>query len=136
MTEVKVEERQEFQKNEPRNWFTRERKVLFIFPGLLIISIIVYFTFDNLWTDFIFGHLGGLGIVGILGGFTAIIASRKGYSYWNVFLFGFIYPIIFGVFFAFVIYPLSCGGSVSIAVALLIVIFYSLVKKNYGVQTN
>lgn len=100
-----------------------------LFLGLLIVGVIGYFTLHNLWISFIFAHVGGLGIIGLLGGLAGIMAKKKGYGYWNAFLLGFILPIILGVVAALLIQPISCGGSPSLGVALLIVIIYSLTKR-------
>jgi hypothetical protein len=99
-----------------------------IFLLLLIVSIIGYFFSKNHWIEFTFAHLGGLFILGIIGYWSGIIAMKKGYDYWKAFLMGFFLPIIFGLMAVFLSTSISCGGSISLAVAVLIVLIYSLVK--------
>ena len=129
MVALKTEEKQNVQNKEPGNGITRESRIHLLFLGLLIIGVIGYLAFRNLWTGSIFAHVGGLGIIGLIGGFVGIIAKKKGYDYWRAFILGFILPIILGVIAVLLVEPMSCGGSPSIAAALLIVIIYSFIKR-------
>lgn len=103
------------------------------FLGLLIISVIAYFTLRNLWIHFIFAHLGGFSIVGLFACLAGTIARKKNYSYRNAFLAGLILPIIAGFIGVLILFPpdptLACGGSATLIVALLIVVIYSFLKK-------
>jgi len=129
MAALKTEEKQNIQNKEPNLCITIENRILLLFLGLFIIGVIGYFALRNLWIGSIFAHVGGLGIIGLLGGLAGIIAKKKGYSYWKAFLLGLILPIFLGVMAVLLVEPSSCGGSPSLAAALLIVIIYSLIKR-------
>jgi len=100
-----------------------------LFLGLLIISIIGYILLRDFRVGFVFAHLGGLSIVGLFACLAGAIARKKNHSYWKAFLLGLFLPIISGLVAVLVIFPpnpgLACGGSASLGVALLTVIFYS-----------
>ena len=129
MVALQTEQKQNVQNKEPGNGITIERRILLLFLGLLLIGVMGYLALPNLWIGSIFAHVGGLGIIGLLGGFVGIIAKKKGYGYWKAFLLGFILPIFLGIISVLLVEPISCGGSPSIAAALLIVIFYSFTKR-------
>ena len=137
MVALKTEDKQNVRNKEPGNGITIERMIFLLSLGFLIIGIIGYFALDNLLIGSIFAHVGGLGIIGLLGGFAGIIAKKKGYDYWQAFLLGFILPIFLGVISVLLVEPMSCGGSPSIAAALLIVIIYSFTKRrDFNKQTE
>jgi len=129
MIKSNPEEKQNFLKIDMKGGNFREINLLVLFLLLLIFSIIGYFTFDSQWLDYTFAHGGGLGIVGLLGCCAGLVARKKGYSFWKAFLLGFSLPIILGFIAAFIMQPLACGGTVSLAAAVLILIIYSFVKR-------
>jgi hypothetical protein len=129
MLTSKTEEEQNAQDIELGNGITIEGGILLLFLGLLIIGVIGYFALRDLGIDSISSHVGGVGIIGLLGGLTGIIAKKKGYDYWKAFLLGFVLPIVLGVIAVLLVQPMSCGGSVSLGVALLIVIISSFAKR-------
>ena len=136
MTELKMEEKQKFQKRTPSNNIPLESKVQLLFLGLLSISFIVYFALREHWIGFIFAHAAALSIMGFYGCLASAIAKMKGYSYWRAFQIGFFFPIVLGAISAFLLVPsgernlpLTCGGWTSLAAGIVIVIYYSLVKK-------
>ena len=129
MVVLKTEEKQNIQNKKPGNGITLESRILLLFLGLLIIGVIGYFTLHNIGIHTVFAHIGGLGIIGLLGGLTGIIAMKKGYGYWKAFLLGLILPVLVGVIAVLLTQTFSCGGSPSLGVALLIVIIYSLIKR-------
>jgi hypothetical protein len=73
--------------------------------------------------------LGGLGILGVLGSFAGLIAIKKGYIYLKAFSLGLIIPTLLGIIPVFLFKPVPCGGSVSLAVSVLIVLYYSIAKR-------
>jgi hypothetical protein len=136
MTELNTEEKQHFPKREPVNNIPLESKVHLLFLGLLSISFVGYFALRKLWIGFIFGHIAALSIMGFYGCLAGAIAKKKGYSYWRAFKIGFFLPIILGGISAFLFapsgegsLPLTCGGWVSLAAGIVVVISYSLIKK-------
>ena len=129
MNELNVEEKQNVQNKESSNGITVESWIFLLFLGLLIIGVIGYFALRNLGINNVFAHIGGLGIVGLLGSLAGIIAKKKGYGYWKAFLFGLFLPILVGVIAVLLPQTFSCGGSPSLAAALLIIIIYSLIKR-------
>ena len=128
MVELKAAENQNTTQKEPYNVNQIERRILVLCLLVLIISITGFLASDNQWIDYIFAHLGGVSIVGLLGCCAGVIARKKGYGYWNAFLLGSFLPIILGFIAVLLFQPTSCGGSVSLAVAVLIVIIFSLLK--------
>lgn len=122
------EGKQNFPRIDTNGGNLREIKLLLLFLLLLIIGIVGYFISDSHWLNYTFAHGGGLGIVGILGCCAGIVAMKKGYNFWKTFLLGFVLPIILGFIAAFITQPIACGGTVSLVVAVLILIIYSLVQ--------
>jgi hypothetical protein len=135
MNELNTEEQQNFPQRESVNNIPFESKVQLLFLGLLSISFVGYFALRTHWIGFIFGHLAALSIMGFYGCLVAAIAKKKGYRYGRAFQLGFLLPIILGVISAFLFapsgetsLPLTCGGWVSLATGIIIVLFYSLVR--------
>ena len=128
MFALNTEQKQNVQNKKSSNGIAIESKILLLFLGLLIIGVIGYFALRNLGINNVFAHIGGLGIIGLLGSLGGIIAKKKGYGYWKAFLFGLFLPILVGVI-AVLLTTFSCGGSPSLAVALLIIIIYSIIKR-------
>ena len=110
----------------------RKRKLPLLFLLLLIISILLYFSTDIHWVEITFAHLGAIGIIGLLSCGAGLIAMKKGYGYWKAFLIGIFAPVILGFGAVLLIQPGSCGGSVSLAVAILTLVTYSLLRGRYG----
>ena len=106
-----------------------KRKVLALFLLLLIISIVGYFTTEVIWLEYTFAHLGGLSILGLIGSFVGLIAVKKGYNFWNALLVSILVPIIIGSTAVLVVEPMTCGGTVSLAAALLLLIIYSVLRQ-------
>ena len=129
MVAPRTEEERNVQPRAPGNGITIESRILLLFLGLLIIGVIGYFALSSAGTDSIFSHVGGLGIIGLLGGVTGIIAKKRGYDYLKAFLLGFVLPIVLGIIAVLLVEPMSCGGSISLGAALLIVIISSLTKR-------
>ena len=103
-------------------------KIPLIFTLLFFISIIVYLFTENHFLEIAFAHLGGFCILGILGSIASIIATKKGYTYSKVLSLVVILPILLGAIPVILFKPMSCGGSISLAVAILMVLFYSIAK--------
>lgn len=112
-------------------------KKIFIFSIItLIFGLIGYFIFLSHWLRYIFIHIGALGILGFFACFAGVIADRKGLNYRKAVLFGFFPPIVIGIIADYLVdpprangLPSSCGGIVSLAVALIVVIIYLTAKK-------
>jgi hypothetical protein len=113
-----------------------ESKLHLLFLGLLSIGFVGYFALRKLWIGFALGHAAALGIMGFYGSLAGAIAKKKGYSYNRAFQIGFFLPIILGGISALFFLPsgprglpLTCGGWVSLAAGIVVVISYSFVKK-------
>jgi hypothetical protein len=118
-------------KKETSHNISVQAKLLLLCLGLLIISIAGYLASHDLWVRYVFGHTGGLSIMGLFGCWAGALAKKKGYGYWKVFLFGFALPSLIGIISTCLVYALGghgCGGIVSITVAILVVIFYYIIK--------
>ncbi|MFC1853109.1 hypothetical protein ACFL27_23170 [candidate division CSSED10-310 bacterium] len=136
MSELTTEGLLNVQKRGPSNHVLFESKVQLLFLGLLSISFVGYFALRQFWIGFIFGHLAALSIMGFYGCLAGTIAKKKGYEYWRAFRIGFFIPLILGCFSAVLFVPdsdkglpLSCGGWVSLAAGLAVVISYFLIKR-------
>ncbi len=115
-----------------------------VFLGLLSVSFIGYFAFREQWIGFIFAHIAALSIMGFYGCLTGLLAKRKGRNYWKAFRIGFFIPIILGVIAGFLLgpeegsnLPLTCGGWISLAAGIIIIIPYLFIKqKNSTVRAH
>lgn len=101
---------------------------------ILIIGCIGYFSLPRgLLTFYIFAHLGALGLLGLIGGATGILARKKGRSFSTAFILGSLLPIAAGIIAVVIVVisagQITCGGSVSFAVAVLVVVLYTLISK-------
>jgi hypothetical protein len=126
---VALRTEQNVQDNEPGSGVTGDSKIFLLFLGLLVVGGTGYFALRDLGLDSLFAHVGGLGIIGLFAALTGFIARKKGYGYRDAFLLGFGLPILLGVISVLLVDAMSCGGSVSLGVALLVVIIYSLAKR-------
>jgi hypothetical protein len=113
-----------------------ESKLHLLFLGLLSLGFIGYFVFKHHWIGFIFAHTAALSIMGFYGCLAGVIAKKKGYAYRKAFQIGFFLPIVLGAISAFLLGPsversllLTCGGWTSLAAGIVIVLFYSFVRK-------
>jgi hypothetical protein len=118
-----------------RNVALRAKWILPSSLVILIIGCIGYFGLPRGTLIFyIFAHLGALGLLGLIGGAAGILARRKGRSYSTAFFLGSVLPVAAGlvavVLFAVLVGGrISCGGSVSLATALIVVASYSLMSR-------
>ena len=109
--------------------------MLLVSLGLLIIGCIGYFSSPRgLLIFYVFAHLGALGLLGLFGSAAGVLARKKLRGYWTAFLLGSLLPIILGIVAVLAFWlgeegHLYCGGSVSLAVATLVAVFYLLAKK-------
>jgi hypothetical protein len=136
MTVSRTEERRNVPKKGTSGDVPFESKLHLFFLGLLSIGFVGYFALRKSWIGFALGHAAALGIMGFYGSLTGAIAEKKGYSYNRAFQIGFFLPIVLGVISAFLFLPsgprglpLTCGGWVSLAAGIVVVISYSFVKK-------
>jgi len=136
MTVSKTEEKQNVLKKGTSSDISFESKLHLLFLGLLSIGFVGYFALRKLWIGFVLGHAAALGIMGFYGCLAGAIAKKKGYSYGRAFQIGFFLPIILGGISAFLFLPsgprglpLTCGGWVSLAAGIVVVISYSFLKK-------
>ena len=106
--------------------------MLLLFLSLLVIGLASYVVFAGLWVRYIFAHIGGLGVLGLLACWAGAIAKKKGRSYWGAFSLGLMTPVMLGVSSVGVVHTLGghgCGGIVSLFVAIAVVLYYHLAKK-------
>jgi hypothetical protein len=113
-----------------------ENKLNLFLLGLLSASFIGFFALRTHWVGLIFAHTAALSILGFFGSSAGSIAKKKGYHFWAAFRLGFFLPLILGIFAAFLFVPedrshlpLTCGGWVSLATGLVIVIVYTFLRK-------
>ena len=104
-----------------------------VFFVLLVIGFAGYVSFADLWIRYVFAHIGGLGIIGLMASGAAAIARRKGRDYGSAFFVGLVTPIMLGTSSVGVVHTLGghgCGGIVSLFAALVVTGFYSLAKNS------
>lgn len=136
MNKISTDQKQTVQKSITPSKMSLARKI-FLFSLITLISgLIGYFTFWNHWIRYIFAHIGALGIIGFFACLAGTIAARKGLSYKKAVLLGFFPPIILGIIADYLVdppreswLPSSCGGIVSLGVALIVVIIYFFAKE-------
>lgn len=115
---------------------TFAKKIFILSIITLTIGLIGYFIFWNHWTRYIFAHIGALGIIGLFACLAGLIAQKKGLNYRKAVFFSFFPSIFFGVIAVYLVepprengLPSSCGGVVSLGVAIIVVIIYLIAKK-------
>ncbi len=112
-----------------------EKRILLLSLGFLIVGSVGYFSLHReVWIFYVFAHLGALGVMGLFGSVAGILARKKHRGYWTAFSLGSVLPIISGIVAVFIFLlgeesRLYCGGSVSLVVAVLMIVFYLLPKK-------
>jgi peptidoglycan/LPS O-acetylase OafA/YrhL len=108
--------------------------------GLLIIGIIGYFSLNrDLWLFYVFAHVGALGVIGLLAGVAGFVAKKKQRSYWKAFVVVTVSSIVSGLIAVLILFAgeegqLYCGGTVSLAVAIVLIILYLFMKKKASLQ--
>jgi hypothetical protein len=113
-----------------------ENKINLILLGVLSIGFLGFFALHTHWVGLIFAHIAALAIMGFFGSWAAYIAKNKGYHYWSAFRVGFFPPLILGILAAFLFVPddrshlpITCGGWVSLAAGLVIVLIFVFLRK-------
>ncbi|MFH0777798.1 MAG: hypothetical protein V2A71_04120 [Candidatus Eisenbacteria bacterium] len=139
MSEPRTEEEQSVETRERGKSVPMERRVLLFFLGLLVVGLVGYFALRGSPAHPFFAHVGALGIVGLFGGWAGVVAREKGHGYRRAFLLGLLLPVVSGVAAVIAVFLLgggdgsfSCGGAVSLPVAMLVVVGYLLAKRRDG----
>jgi hypothetical protein len=82
---------------------------------------------------YVFAHIGALGLLGLIGSAVGVIAKKKGRGYLTALALGSLLPLASGVIavaaVAMVRDQVYCGGSVSLAVAVLVTLVYLFAGK-------
>lgn len=113
----------------------QRKNLLILFLILFVIGTVVYLSMRGEMIGYVFAHLAGASIVGLLALAAAYIAGRKGYSAKLAFHFGFTLSLLFGLISVFIFYlqsennQFACGGSPSLFWALVTLTVYALMKK-------
>lgn len=117
--------------NEAHKAKPREKRVLLISLGILVVGCIGYLILSRGTLIFyLLAHIGALGLLGLVGGTLGILARKKHRGYWMAFFLGSFLPIALGII--AIVYSgsqFTCGGSVTLAAAILIFVVYLLAKK-------
>ncbi len=136
MKEIKTKKEQNAQRGETGRLIPIESTMHLLLLGMLSIGFIGYFAMQKTFLGFIFAHVAALGIMGFYGCLAGAIAKKKGYYYWMAFQLGFFIPIILGGISSFLFLPegerglpLTCGGWVSLATGILVVISFFFIRK-------
>lgn len=107
-------------------------KILILSLILLVLGICGYLLINESLAKYIFAHIGGLGILCLLGCLAGFISRKKGYSCWKAFAAYLISSILSGVIAAGIVNGIGgrgCGGSVSLAIALMVILCYAVARK-------
>jgi energy-coupling factor transporter transmembrane protein EcfT len=103
--------------------------------SLLIVGSTGYFSLHrDSWIFYVFAHMGALGVIGLLACAAGVVARMKRRNYWRAFIIVTLLPIISGLVAVLIFLMgeeghLYCGGVVSLAVSILLIVFYLLLKK-------
>lgn len=111
-----------------------EKWVLLISLSLLTAGCIGYFlTPRGLPVFYMFAHLGALGLLGLIGSGVGSLAKKKGHGYMTALFLSGLLPIASGGIAVAAIAmagdQVYCGGSVSLAIAVLVVIVYLFTRR-------
>jgi len=110
--------------------------------GCLIVGSVGYFTLQrDVWVFYLFAHCGALGVMGLFGVAAGALATKKGRDYWPAFYLGSLLPIVSGMVAVLLLLSgeqgrLYCGGSVSLLVAALVILVYSLARTRAAPQAG
>lgn len=117
--------------NQSGNETPLERRLLMVALGLLIVGLIGYFAVPRgPLVFYVFAHVGALGLMMLIGAGVGVLARKKGRVYLTGFLLASALPIAAGLIaVAIVAPPVYCGGSVSLAAAVLVLLGYLLPKR-------
>ncbi len=114
-----------------------ERRILLLAIGVIILGFLGYVFSGHSPAGYFFSHAGGLGILGLFGSLSGSLARKKGYGYWPAYFWGFAFPAIVGIISVVVVHSLGgsgCGGIVSLATALVVIVVYALIKRRTGIK--
>ena len=118
------------------------RTLLLLSLACLIIGTAGYFALPrDVWAFYLSAHLGALGVLGLFGVAAGALAKRRGRPFWPAFYLGSVLPAAAGLVAVFAYFlradgHLYCGGSVCLLVAIVVVLAYSLVRRNAPAQTG
>jgi len=107
-------------------------RVLLLCVGLLVVGVAGYFAFRGLWVRYVFAHVGGLAIIGLLGCWAGVVAGKKGHGFWRGFLLAFVPPVVIGAVATLMVHLLGgrgCGAVVSLPLAIAVVVFYYFARR-------
>ncbi len=113
-----------------------EIRILVVLLCLFVVGVAGWIVLRGQMVGYIFAHVGAFGVVGLLGVAAGYIAKKKGRDFIKAFMLGLLVPIVLGVAAVFAVClfqgpgtPIYCGGSVSLAVSVLMIIGYLLMKR-------
>ena len=116
------------------------RRMTWYSLGLVVIGFGGGLLLREGWPSFVLYHIGGLGAAGLLAFASAAIARSKGYGFWRAWLLAFLLPILVGLIVAYLIppgdhesRPAACGGSVSLALGLIFIVGWAIIRRKQGV---
>jgi hypothetical protein len=111
------------------------RRIVWYSLGLIIVGFGGGLALRDGWLSFVLYHIGGLGAAGLLACAAAAIARRKGYDYWRAWLLACLLPVLLGLIAAYLVppgdngsRPAACGGSVTLALGLIFIAVWAVVR--------
>jgi hypothetical protein len=111
-------------------------RLIWLSLGLLLAGFVGGYALGGTWMSFVFYHIGGLGVLGILACGAGAIARGKGYSFRRIFWITLVLASVLGVIVTYLwsppedgIRPTACGGVVCLLVALTIIVTLTLMER-------
>ena len=116
------------------------RRLTWYSLGLIVIGFGGGLLLGEGWRSFVLYHIGGLGATGLLACASAAIARSKGYGFWRAWLLALFLPMLVGLIAAYLVppgddesRPAACGGSVSLALGLIFIAGWAILRRRQGV---
>ena len=122
---------QESRENEVRKSVSHMKWVLILSVVILVIGLTGYLLLPSgFLLTYAFAHLGALGLLGLFGGAAGFLAIKKRRSFWIAFSLVSLLPIFSGIIaVAIAGDSITCGGSFSLAIAVLMTATYAPSRK-------
>jgi len=115
------------------------RRMIWYSLGLIVVGFAGGLLLREGWLSFVLYHIGGLGTAGLLASIAAAIATKKGREFWRAWWPAFLVPILVGLVAAYLVppghhatRPAACGGSVSLALGLIFIAIWAVVRPRRG----
>ena len=117
--------------------------IVWLWVALMVVGFGCGYALGYTMLGYLLMHIGGLGSLGLLACGVGSIARSKGYGYWPAFNIALSSSVLIGAVGAFLVPPVegdgrpaACGGSLSLAIALVILAFWGAMKTRVDVTSQ